>query len=61
MVKVTGLNELAQAIEDVEFARKFNRNAKKEIRKQRIAELVANGVDKEMAAIMADAFIAFGV
>lgn len=61
MIKVKDMDKMAQAIQDVEFAKKFNKNAKKEIRKQRIFELTSQGIDKEMAAIMADAFIACGV
>ena len=61
MVEIKDFGKFAQMVEDVEFARNFNKKAKREIRKQRIAEMVANGVDKEMAAVMVDAFIACGL
>ena len=54
MIKVTGLNEWAQIIEEEEFYRKIEKKAKKEIRKQRIAELMAEGIDKTIAEVMAD-------
>ena len=53
MIKVTGLNELAIMIETVERHRK----AEREVRKQRIAEMVAEGIDKDIATAMVDAFL----
>ena len=54
MIKVTGLNELAMMIETAERHRK----AEREVRKQRIAEIVAEGIDKDIATAMVDAFLA---
>ena len=54
MVKVYGLNELTIMVETVERHKK----AEREVRKQRIADLVAQGVDKDVATAMIDAFIA---
>ncbi len=57
MLKVTGLNELSMIIEDNNRIEK----AEKEIRKNRIKELVSQGIDKEIATVMVDAGIACGV
>lgn len=57
MMKVNGLNELAIIIEDNNRIEK----AEKEIRKNRINELIAEGIDKEIAKVMVDAGIACGV
>ena len=56
-MKVNGLNELAMIIEDNNRIEK----AEKEIRKNRINELIAEGIDKEIAKVMVDAGIACGV
>lgn len=56
-MKVNGLNELAIIIEDNNRIEK----AEKEIRKNRINELIAEGIDKEIAKVMVDAGIACGV
>ena len=60
-MKVTGLNELSQVIEEVEFERNIIKKAEKEIRKQRIAEMVANGIDKAMAKVMVESMMACGL
>lgn len=57
MLKVTGLNELSMIIEDNNRIEK----AEMEIRKNRIKELVSQGIDKEIATVMVDAGIACGV
>ena len=49
MLKVTGLNELAEIIENNNRIEK----AEKEILKDRIKELIAEGVDPEIAKVMA--------
>lgn len=49
MLKVTGLNELAEIIESNNRIEK----AEKEILKDRIKELIAEGVDPEIAKVMA--------
>lgn len=56
-MKVTGINELAQYIEYEEIVRKHERKAKKEIKKEKINELVAQGIDKEIAKAMTEAFM----
>ena len=50
MVRVTGMNELAEIIE----ANNRIEKAKREIKKNRIKELVAQGIDKEIAKVMAN-------
>lgn len=54
MLKVTGLNELSEIIEETERIKK----AEKEIRKNRIKELMNEGISKEIATAMIDSFIA---
>ena len=49
MIKVTGLNELAEIIE----ANNRIEKAEKEIKKMRVKELIAEGVDPEIAKVMA--------
>ena len=56
MVKVYGLNELAIMVETVDRHKK----AEREVRKQRIADLVAQGIEKDVATAMIDAFITCG-
>lgn len=60
-MKVTGLNELAGIIEEVEFERNIIKKAEKEIKKQRIAEMVAEGIDKAMAKVMVESMMACGL
>lgn len=50
MVKVTGIRELAEIIE----ANNRIEKAEREIKKNRVKELVAQGIDKEIAKVMAD-------
>lgn len=57
MVKVTGLETLAEIIESNNRIEK----AEREIKKMRIAELVAEGVDKEIAKVMVQSFIDCGL
>lgn len=53
MIKVNGLNELAQYIEYEEIVRTHEARAKREILKTRVNELTAQGIDKELAKVMA--------
>lgn len=53
MIKVNGLNELAQMIEYNEIVRNHINKAEKAIKKQRTAELMALGIDAEIAKVMA--------
>jgi hypothetical protein len=50
MVKVTGISELAEIIE----ANNRIEKAEREIKKNRVKELVAQGIDKEIAKVMAE-------
>lgn len=56
-IAVYGLDKIAAMVEATERIRK----AEREIRKQRIAEMVAEGVDKKMATIIVDALIGCGL
>ena len=49
MVEVTGIEKLAHIIEAENKVRELNKKAKQ----RRIAELIAQGVDKEIAKVMA--------
>lgn len=49
MVRVTGMNELTEIIE----ANNMIEKAEKEIKKMRVKELIAEGVDPEIAKVMA--------
>lgn len=49
MTKITGLNELAEIIEENNRIEK----AEREIKKARIKELISEGVDPEIAKVMA--------
>lgn len=51
--QVTGLNEWAQAIAYDEIVEKHIKKAEKEIKKNRIKELIAEGIDPEVAKVMA--------
>ena len=57
MIKVTGISELAEIIESHNRIEK----AEREIKKNRIKELVAEGIDREIAKVMVEAGLACGV
>lgn len=50
MVKVTGLNELAEIIE----ANNRIEKAEREIKKNRVKELISEGIDPQIAQVMAN-------
>lgn len=50
MIKVKGLNELAEIIEENNRIEK----AEREIKKERVKELKSQGIDSEIAKVMAD-------
>lgn len=50
MLKVNGLNELAEVIE----ANNRIEKAEKEIKKNRVKELISEGIDPEIAKVMAN-------
>ena len=54
MIKVEGLNELAQIIEYEEIVRNHIKKAEKTIKKQRTAELIAQGIEPDIAKVMAN-------
>lgn len=56
-MKVTGLELITEIVETTDLIKK----AEKEIRKQRIAELMAQGIDKMLAEVMVDTFTEYGV
>lgn len=56
-MKITGLEIINEIVEREDKTRK----AEKEIRKQRIKDLIARGIDKTVAEIMVDTFTAYSV
>ena len=53
MYKVSGINELAQIIESNNLIEQHERQAKKALIKQRINELISQGIDLQVARVMA--------
>mgnify|MGYP003308228083 CR=1 FL=1 len=53
-MKVNGLNELAQIIEEETIIRNHEKKARKVLIAERIKELINQGIDKELAKIMAN-------
>lgn len=56
-MRVTGISELAEIIENNNRIEK----AEKEIKKNRIKELVAEGIDRELAKVMVEAGLTCGI
>jgi hypothetical protein len=53
MVEIKGLNELAQIIAYNEIVETHIKKAEKEATNNRVKELMAEGIDKELAKVMA--------
>lgn len=53
MIKVTGLSELSNYIAYEEIVNTHIKKAERAIKKARINELTAQGIDKELAKVMA--------
>ncbi len=53
MVKVEGLNELSQYIAYEEIVRNHIKTAERKAKQARVKQLIASGVDKEVAKVMA--------
>lgn len=53
MYKVSGINELAQIVESNNIIEKHEKRAKQVLIKQRINELVSQGIDLQIARVMA--------
>ena len=56
-MKVIGTEIIAEIVKEDDHIKK----AEKAIRKQRIADLIAQGIDKMTAEVMVDTFTAYGV
>lgn len=52
MIKVTGLNMIEEIVNEEDLVRKVERD----IKKDKVNQLIAQGVDKEMAKIMVKVF-----
>ena len=57
MIKVTGLNVIEEIVNEEDLLRKVERDSKKD----KINQLIAQGVDKEMAKIMVKVFNEYGI
>ena len=57
MLKITGLGLVEEIAEHNNRIKKANA----EIKKQKVKELMAQGVDKELAKVMADAYMSCGL
>lgn len=57
MIKVTGLN----VIEEMVNARELEKKIKRDIKKDQIKQLTDQGIDKEMAKVMVEAFQSVGL
>lgn len=57
MIKVTGLNVIEEIVNEEDLLRKVEKDSKKD----KINQLIAQGVDKEMAKIMVKVFIEYGI
>jgi len=54
MVELKGFNELAQAVAYEEIVRTHIKRAERAIKKERLNELLAQGIDKEIAKVMVE-------
>ena len=57
MIKVTGLNVIEEIVNEEDLLRKVEKDSKKD----KINQLIAQGVDKEMAKIMVKVFTEYGI
>ena len=57
MTKVTGLNIIEEIVNEEDLLRKVERDSKKD----KINQLISQGVDKEMAKIMVKVFNEYGI
>ena len=57
MIKVTGLNVIEEIVNEEDLLRKVERDSKKD----KVNQLIAQGVDKEMAKIMVKVFNEYGI
>lgn len=53
MIKLAITNEMIQAAKEIETIKKHEARAKKHLINNRIKELIADGVEKELAEVMA--------
>lgn len=57
MIKVTGLNIIEEIVNEEDLLRKVERDSKKD----KINQLVAQGIDKEIAKVMVTVFDEYGI
>ena len=57
MIEVKGLNKIEEMVNEIEFEKKI----KRDIKKDQIKQLTAQGIDKEIAKDMVGAFQSVGL
>lgn len=57
MIKVTGLNIIEEIVNEEDLIKKVEKDSKKD----KINQLIAQGVDKEMARVMVKVFTEYGI
>ena len=57
MIKVTGLNIIEEIVNEEDLLRKVEKDSKKD----KVNQLISQGVDKEMAKIMVKVFNEYGI
>ena len=57
MIKVTGLNIIEEIVNEEDLLRKVERDSKKD----KVNQLVAQGIDKEIAKVMVKVFNEYGI
>ena len=57
MIKVTGLNIIEEIVNEEDLLRKVERD----IKKDKVNQLVAQGIDKEIAKVMVTVFDEYGI
>lgn len=57
MIEVKGLNKIEEMVNEIEFEKKI----KRDIKKDQIKQLTAQGIDKEIAKAMVGAFQSVGL
>ena len=57
MIKVTGLNVIEEIVNEEDLLRKVERDSKKD----KVNQLVAQGIDKEIAKVMVTVFDEYGI
>ena len=57
MIEIKGLNKIEEIVNEIEFEKKI----KRDIKKDQIKQLTAQGIDKQIAKAMVEAYQCFGL